>query len=101
MEERLVTALLLAKVLVADGMMAAAEKTRLSQIMARLELTEAERAQVLKLEGMDDALAAAKTLSDEKRRALIDGLVEAALADGKLSPHELAEVRALSDALGV
>lgn len=101
MEERLVTALLLAKVLCADGMMADAEKVRLSQIMQRLALTPAEREKVHALEGMDEAVAAAKTLPEEKRRALIDGLVEAALVDGKLSPLELREVKALSEALGV
>jgi uncharacterized tellurite resistance protein B-like protein len=101
MEERLVTALLLAKVLIADGMMATAEKARLFEVMQRLDLTEKEREKVLALEGMEDALVAAKLWPEAKRRTLVDGLVEAALVDGKLSPHELREVRTLSDALGV
>jgi uncharacterized tellurite resistance protein B-like protein len=101
MEERLVTALLLAKVLAADGMMAAAEKARLAEVMAKLDLNDAERERVLTFDGMDEAITSAKGLSHEKRLAIVDGLVSAALVDGKLSPHELAEVKAISEALEV
>ncbi|MEZ4327389.1 MAG: TerB family tellurite resistance protein [Polyangiales bacterium] len=97
----MITALLVAKVLVADGIMADTEKARLLQIMEELRLDVAESEQVLLLDGMDAAVEAARGLPAETRAALMDRLAEVALVDGRLSPHELREIQELAAALDV
>jgi uncharacterized tellurite resistance protein B-like protein len=93
--------LLVSKVLVADGMMAEDERAFLDGMMTKLGLTEDERRQVTDLEGWDEAEPIVKQLSEDERRGIIELLVDAASADGRLSPHELATVKRVSAALGL
>ncbi|MGE5186041.1 MAG: TerB family tellurite resistance protein [Acidobacteriota bacterium] len=93
--------LLVSKVLVADGMMTDEEHGFLSDLMQELGLTEAERAQVIELEGWDEAEPIVKALSLEERRELLARLVDAASADGHLSPQELSTVKRVAAALGI
>src|SRR5512138_2795277 len=93
--------LVVSKVLVADGMMTDDERAFLGGLIARLGLTEAERRTVIELEGMDEAETVVLALPIEERRQIIEMLVDAASADGKLSPHELAAVKKVSAALKV
>jgi uncharacterized tellurite resistance protein B-like protein len=101
MEARVAKALLLAKVLVADGMITADERNFLDAAVGRLGLTEDERAQVASLEGWDDAETVVAKLAEDERRAWLDVLVEAASADGRLSKLEVDVVRRISAALGL
>jgi tellurite resistance protein len=91
--------LLVSKVLVADGMMADAEREFLANMMTKLGLSDAERRRVIDLEGWDEAEPIVNTLSDDEKRGIVELLVDAASADGKLSPHELAAVKRVSAAL--
>jgi len=93
--------LLVAKVLVADGIMADDEKAYLESIMTRFALDADERRQVIELEGMDEAQARLAELSVEERLDIIELMVDAAASDGHLSPHELATIKAVEKALGV
>lgn len=93
--------LLVSKVLVADGMVTDDERAFLDGIMRKLGLTEGERRQVIELEGLDAALPIVQELPVDEKRALLDMLVDAASADGRLSKLELGAVRRLADALGV
>lgn len=99
MREHEASCLLVAKVLAADGMMAAAEKDFLRSTMDSLGLGEDEQRRVLDLEGLDRAESVLRARPVEERRALLDRLLEAALADGRLSPHETEAVRAVTEAL--
>jgi len=101
MNERVATCLLIAKVLVADGMMADHERAFLAKSIETLGLTEDEARIVRNLDGFDEAEKLVATLSEAKRRAVVDQLVEAALVDGKLSPHETKAVTAITKALGL
>lgn len=101
MREHEASCLLIAKVLTADGMMAAAEKDFLRATMQTLGLTEEEQGRVLDLQGLDRAEAVLRSRPLEERRALLDRLLEAALADGRLSPHETEAVRSVTEALRV
>jgi uncharacterized tellurite resistance protein B-like protein len=56
---------------------------------------------VTELDGWDEAERVIRALPIEQRRALIEQLVDAASADGRLSAHELATIRELSADLGV
>lgn len=94
-------ALLVSKVLVADGMVGDEERAYLESIMTRFGLDADERKQVIELEGMDEAEARMLELSVEERLDLIELMVDAAAADGHLSPHELATIKAVEKALGV
>jgi uncharacterized tellurite resistance protein B-like protein len=93
--------LLVAKVLVADGMMQDEERTFLETVMNSLGLTNEERKQIVELHGLDEAHKFVLELPIEERQHLIEMLVDAASADGKLSPHELGVVKRLTKALGL
>ena len=93
--------LLVSKVLVADGMMSDGEKEFLANMMTKLGLTDDERKRVIELEGWDEAEPIVKGLSEDERRSIVELLVDAASADGKLSPHELAAVKRVSAALNL
>ncbi|HEY5934944.1 MAG TPA: TerB family tellurite resistance protein [Kofleriaceae bacterium] len=93
--------LVVSSVLVADGMMTDDERAFLDELIAELGLSADERRSVIELEGVDEANALVTRLPADERRAIVEQLVDAASADGKLSPHELAAIKKVSDALGV
>lgn len=101
MNEKVAKCLLIAKVLVADGIMTDDERGFLDSVMAAEGLDASERRQVIELDGWDAAERLVRALPIEHRRALIEQLVDAASADGRLSAHELATIRQLSAELGV
>lgn len=101
MNEKVAKCLLIAKVLVADGIMTDDEHSFLAGVMAAEGLDADERRQVTELDGWDEAERLVRALPLERRRALIEQLVDAASADGRLSAHELATIRQLSAELGV
>src|SRR5688572_26871111 len=92
---------LLAEVLSADGMMTDSERAVLDRTMSEMELSDEERDAVKHFEGAEGAAAAFATQPEDARQALIDALVEAALADGKLSPNETAAVKRIAAAIGL
>jgi uncharacterized tellurite resistance protein B-like protein len=91
--------LLVSKVLVADGMVSEDERAFLASVMDKLGLTEDERKKVVDLQGWDEAEQILDALSEDERREIIELLVDAASADGKLSAHELAAVKRATVAL--
>lgn len=91
--------LLVSKVLVADGMVSDDEREFLSSMMTKLGLSDAEKRGVIDLEGWDEAETIIDQLPEEERRGIVELLVDAASADGRLSPHELATVKRVSAAL--
>jgi uncharacterized tellurite resistance protein B-like protein len=93
--------LLISKVLVADGMMDDAEREFLSGLMTKLNLTPEERHSVVQLEGWDEAEPIVSALSLEDRLAIVELMVDAASADGHLSPTEMATIKRVEQALGV
>lgn len=101
MEERLARCLLISKVLAADGIMTDAEREFLESAMEKLGLTDEERAQCRDFEGWDEAEPIVRAMSLDAKRELMDGLVLAVLADGKVSPHEMKTIEKLSAALGL
>ncbi len=101
MHERVASCLLIAKVLVADGMMAEPEREFLERSIQLFGLTDAEARNVRDLEGFDEAETIVAALPEAKKRALVDQLLEAALVDGKLSPHETKTVASITKALGL
>jgi len=90
---------MIAKVLAADGIFTDAERAFLEAAMDHHHLTEDERARVRDLEGWEEAEAAVKALPMADKKAFMDGLVSAVLADGKVSPHEMTMIEQLSAAL--
>jgi len=101
MDARIAKCLLLSKVLAADGIMTENERAFLDSAMNRLGISAAERRSVLDLEGWDEAEAALTGLSMDDKREIVSQLVDAASADGRLSPLEMAMVKKISAALGV
>ena len=93
MTAKVAKCLLVSKVLVADGF--------LDAMMAAEGLDADERRRVIELDGWDEAEQLVRALPIEQRRALIERLVDAASADGRLSPHELATIQTLAADLGV
>ncbi|MGE0396988.1 MAG: TerB family tellurite resistance protein [Kofleriaceae bacterium] len=101
MNTNVAKALVVSKVLVADGMMHDEEREFLAGLMTQLGLDEAERKHVIELEGLDAASEVVTTLPEDERRDLVAMLVDASSADGKLSAHEMATVQRLTKALGL
>jgi uncharacterized tellurite resistance protein B-like protein len=101
MNAKVAKCLLVSKVLVADGMMTDDERSFLESMMRALALDDDERRRVVELEGWDEAEPLVRALSLDERRALVEQLVDAASADGRLSPHELATIKRVASELGV
>jgi len=101
MEKRVAHCHLLAKLLASDMIMTDDERSFLDRAMSRLELTEEERDRVLHFEEADEAEATMRALPESERQALLDDLVGAALADGKITPTETALVKKIAESLGL
>ncbi len=99
MKPNVAKCLLVSKVLVADGMMSDDEREFLSGMMTKLGLSDDEKRCVIDLEGWDEAEKIVNQLDEDERRDILDLLMDAASADGRLSPHELATVKRVSAAL--
>jgi len=92
---------LVSKVLVADGIMTENERVFLDKMMRGLGLADTDRRRVLDLEDWDKAEPIVANLSTEEKRELLSTLVDAASADGRLSPLELQTVKRITAALGL
>lgn len=101
MDNRVARCHLLAEVLAADGMVTEDERKLLERHLADHELSESEREQVRNFEGAGAAVVVLRERPMIERREIVDQLVEAALADGKLTANELAAVKRITDALGL
>ncbi len=93
--------MLIAKVLASDGIMTEEERQFLETAMEALGLDPTERTRVRHFEGWDEAEPIVAALEEQEKRALMDGLVSAVLADGRVSPHEMETIKRLSRALGL
>jgi len=101
MDDRMARCHLLAEVLAADGIMTDAERTLLEQHLSNHELSDEERDQVRHFEGADAAVEVLRDRPEAERQEIVDELVEAALADGKLTSNETATVKRIAEALGL
>jgi uncharacterized tellurite resistance protein B-like protein len=101
MEPRIAKSLLLTKVLAADGIMTENERAFLDSAMTKLGVKDDERRRIVNLEGWDEAETALAGLSVDEKREMVSQLVDAASADGRLSPLEMAMVKRISAALGL
>lgn len=101
MDVRVAKCVLLTKVLAADGMITENERRLLDKAMARAGLDDKEKIVVLDPEHWHDAEAAVAKLAEDERRDLVGELVEAATADGRLSPLENAMLKQITAALGL
>lgn len=101
MNDRVAKCLLVSKVLVADGIMTENEREFLKAAMTRLGLTPEEQRQVVELEGWDEAEAICAALTTDAKRELLETVIDAASADGKLSPLEMQAVKRITAALGL
>ena len=101
MEPRIAKCLLLSKVLAADGIMTENERAFLDNAMKKLGVTPEEKRRILDLEGWDEAEAALTSSTEDEKREMVSQLVDAASADGRLSPLEMAMVKRISKALGL
>jgi uncharacterized tellurite resistance protein B-like protein len=101
MDNRVARCHLLVEVLAADGIMTADERELLEQHMANHELSEEEKNQVRNFQNSDGAIEVLRDRPEIERQEILDELVEAALADHKLTPNETAAVKRLAVALGL
>jgi uncharacterized tellurite resistance protein B-like protein len=101
MNAKVAKCLLVSKVLVADGMMTDDEHGFLETMMTALGLDDDERRRVIDLEGWDEADALVRALSLDERQQVVEQLVDAASADGRLTANELATIKRVAAALGV
>ena len=101
MNPNVAKSLLVAKVLVADGMMQDEERQFLDTVMNSLGLTADERKAVTELDGLDKAHEFVMQLPKEERQQIVEMLVDAASVDGKLSQYEMGVVKRLTKALGL
>ena len=78
MDSKIARCLLISKVLVADGIMTENERAFLNHYMDQLGLDDAEREQVVSLEGWDEAEPIVKAMSTEEKHAVLDAASNAA-----------------------
>mgnify|MGYP003654243372 FL=1 len=90
----------IASVVSADGIMEDAERAFLEEAMDDFGLAEDDRVLVreFKNEGAEDVV---RDMPLEDKERLRDGLVAATLADGKISPHETAVVKHITELMGL
>lgn len=84
---------ILATLVVADDVVEIEELELLENTMAKLDLTEEEKAQVMVLLDEDDAIAALDSLDDEERLQFLEEMAEAAWVDGDLDEYEVEQIR--------
>lgn len=101
MTQQLAQCLLVAQVLVADGIVTDEEREFLNDLMTQLELTDDERRAVADLEGVEAAEKLLRGLPAPDRENVLEMLIDAAGADGKLGARELSVVQKVSAALGL
>lgn len=100
MHKNLAICHVIASVVSADGIMEDVERLFLEEAMEDMGLTPEEAALVrdFKSEGAEDVV---KAMPLEDKERLRDGLVAATLADGKISPHETAVVKHITELMGL
>ena len=101
MRPSLAYAHVVASALAADGRMDDAERAFLHALLDRLGLDEAERDAVLHFEGADEATTVVGGLPEADRRAILDDVIQAVLADGHISPLEQDQVARITELLGL
>ena len=99
MDKRVAHCHLVAGLLASDGMMTDSERAFLERAMEKMGLNDEERDAVKHFEGAELATDVMAKVSADERQALLDDLLGAALADGKLDPHEQEMVKLISDQL--
>ncbi len=77
-----------------------AERAFLEEAISDLGLTDEEAAKVRDFES-EGAEEVVRTMPVEDKERLRDGLVAATLADGKISPHETAVVKHITELMGI
>ena len=100
MHKNLAICHVIASVVSADGIMDDAERLFLEEAMEDLGLTPEEATQVrdFKNDGAEDVVREMPMPDKERLR---DGLIAATLADGKISPHETAVVKHITDLMNI
>ncbi len=101
MDPRIAKCLLLAKVLLADGMVTENERIFLDKVMDDYGLDEEARQRVIKLQGLNQAEHEVAKLPTDEKREFLSLLVDGSSADGRLSPLEMATVKSITAALGL
>jgi uncharacterized tellurite resistance protein B-like protein len=102
MDDRVAICLLIGEVLTADGMMMPPERELLEQAMDAVGLGPDERARVHDMkDDLEEAEKIVRALPVERRREVMDRLLEAALSDGRVSHHETDTIRRITVALGL
>ncbi|OIP43996.1 MAG: hypothetical protein AUK47_01770 [Deltaproteobacteria bacterium CG2_30_63_29] len=101
MDDHVARCHLVASVLAADGRVTPDERAFLNQMMQSLGLDANQQDEVMHFEGADEAIAQVRNLPVESRRIVLDEVVQAALADGKLGALEMAVVQRITAALAL
>ncbi|HZS39367.1 MAG TPA: TerB family tellurite resistance protein [Polyangia bacterium] len=101
MDNRVARCHLLAEVLAADGIMTDDERALLERHLANHELSEEEKREVRDFQDPGGAIAVLRERPSVEKQEIVDQLVEAALADGKLTANETAAVKRIAHALGL
>jgi uncharacterized tellurite resistance protein B-like protein len=92
---------LIAGIVITDDIMEPEEEAFLDRMIARFGLEAEGRDAIFPLVSHEEAAAAAKALPPKVQREAFDLLTEAALADGKVVPEELAYLKVVAEAMGM
>jgi uncharacterized tellurite resistance protein B-like protein len=101
MDNRIARLHLLAQVIAADGRITDEEQALIEKHMSDHELSDEEKHAVLTGQGRDEALALLRERPVVERQEIVDQLVEAAYADGRVTTDEADLVERLRKALEV
>ena len=92
---------LIAGLVVSDDDLGPAEEAFLDKMLAKFEVPEDERDTIFPIVDRDEAAATIRSLPEEARRAALDLLIEATVADGVVAPEERSYLETVAGEMGV
>lgn len=100
-EERVKVCRLLEAVIAADGVVLPEEREFLEQVVRRFRLGDEDRGDAIPASDVGRATAMLRELHPDVRARVMALLVDAAVVDGHVDPHERAMLLAASATLGI
>src|SRR5882724_4614879 len=92
---------LIAGLVVSDDDLGPAEEAFLDKMLVKFEVPEDERDTIFPIVDRDEAAATIRSLPEDARKAALELLIEATVADGVVAPEERSYLETVAGEMGV